>query len=74
MGDQEWRDDLFLYYIIYPKELPLHCDGYNAKISICHALDCKKGGLIMTYHKNLCDGVADITITPSSIHVVPCGS
>ena len=56
----EWRDPLFLRYIIDPPDISDHCDGFEASLSICHALDYKKGGLITERHNDLCDGVADL--------------
>ena len=44
LGAQEWRDALFLRYGLEPPDLPTHCDGCQAKFSISHALDFKKGG------------------------------
>ena len=47
-----------------------HCDGCQAKFSICHALDFKKGSLVTARHNNLCDGVADLAgkaLTPSHV-------
>ena len=60
LGAQEWRDALFLRYGMKPPDLPSHCDGCEAKISISHALDCKKGGLVTACHNELRDGVADL--------------
>ena len=37
-------------YGIYPPDLPDYFDGCGAEFSICHALDCKKGGLITALH------------------------
>ena len=45
LGAQEWRDTAFLRYGLEPPDLSKHCDGCNAKFSICHALDCKRGVL-----------------------------
>ena len=59
LGAQEWRDAAFLRYDLEPPDLPKHCDGCNAKFSICHALDCKRGGLVTARHNELRDGVAD---------------
>ena len=39
LGAQEWRDAFFLRYGLDPPGLPTYCDGYNAKFTICHALD-----------------------------------
>ena len=41
-----------------PRDHPTHCDGCQAKFSISHALDCKKGGLVTARHNELRDGVA----------------
>ena len=58
LGDQEWRDTLFLRYVMEPPYLPTYCDGCQAKFSISHALDCKRGGLVTARHNELHDGVA----------------
>ena len=47
---QEWRDALFLRYGLEPPDLPKYCDRCKARFSISHALDCKKGGLVMERH------------------------
>ena len=68
LGDQEWYDALFLRYGLDPPDLPTYCDGCQAKFSISHALDCKKGGLITARHNELRDDVADLAgeaFTPS---------
>ena len=57
LGAQEWRDALFMRYGLDTPDLPTYCDGCQAKFSISHALDCKKGGLVMARHNELCDGV-----------------
>ena len=70
LGAQEWRDALFLWYGLEPPDLPTHCDGCQAKLSISHTLDCKKGGLVMACHNELRDGVADLAgkgFTPSHV-------
>ena len=71
---QEWRDALFLKCGLDPPELPHYCNGYNATFSICHNLDCKRGGLITARHKELRDGVVDLSVkafTPSYVHNRP---
>ena len=60
LGAQEWRDALFLRYGLEPPDLPSYCDGCNTKFSICHALYCKRGGLVMTLYNELWEGVADL--------------
>ena len=60
LGDQEWRDALFLRYDLEPPDLPTYCDGCQAKFSISHTPDCKKGGLVTARHNELRDGVIDL--------------
>ena len=74
LGVQEWQDALFLRYGLDPPELPHYCDGCNPKFSICHALDCKRGGLVTARHNNLHGGVADLagkSFTPSHMRNDP---
>ena len=61
LGPREWRDALFLCYGIEPLDLLTHCDGWNAKFSIYHSLDCIKGVLIKTVQNKICDGVTLLT-------------
>ena len=74
LGAQEWQDVAFLRYGLEPPDLPKYCDGCNARFSICHALDCKRGGLIIARHNKLRDGVADLAgkdFTPSQVRNDP---
>ena len=74
LGAQECRDSLFLRYGINPPDLPEHCDGCGAAFDICHALGCKKGGLIMARHNGLRDGVTELASKAfAPTHVAPCG-
>ena len=59
-GSQEWRDFLFLRYVLDPPYLPKFYHGCNNTFSICHALDCNKGGLLTSHHNKICDGVVDL--------------
>ena len=60
LGEQEWRNALFLRYDINPLDLLSHCDGCQVKFLISHALNCKKGGLVTARHNEIRDGVADL--------------
>ena len=74
LGGQEWRNALFLRYGLEPLDLPTYCDGCQAKFSISHALDCKKGGLVMARQNELCDMVSDLAgkaFTPSHMRDDP---
>ena len=63
--------------VCYPNvtfNLPTYCDGCNAKFTICHALDCKMGGLVTARHNELRDGVADLAsraFTPTHVRNDP---
>ena len=64
------REDLFLGYGIEPPDLPTYCDVCKAKFAICHALDCKRGGLITARNDELCDMGTDLAgkaFTPSHV-------
>ena len=57
-----------------PPYFPKYCDGCNARFSISHALDCKRGGLVTARHNEICDGVADLAgkdFTPSHVRNDP---
>ena len=74
LGAQEWRDALFLRYGLDPPDLPTHCDECEARFTISHALDCKKGGLVTARHNELRDRVADLAskaFTPSHVRDDP---
>ena len=60
LGSQEWRDAFFLSYGLDHPDLPTHCNGCEARFTISHALDCKKGGLVTARHNELRDGVSDL--------------
>ena len=61
LGAQEWLDALFLRYGLDPPDLPKYYNGCNAKFTICHTLECRRGGLVKARHNMLQDGVADLT-------------
>ena len=74
MGAQEWQDTAFLHYGLEPPDLTKYCNGCNARFSICHTLDCKRGGLVTARHNDLRDGVADLAgkdFNPSHVHNDP---
>ena len=74
LGAQEWQDAAFLRYGLEPPYLPKYRDGCNARFSICHALDCKRVGLVKERHNELRDGVADLAgkaFTPSHVRSNP---
>ena len=74
LGAQEWHDALFLRYGLDPPDILKKCDGCNAKFTICHALDCKRGGLIMVRHNMIRERFADLagkSLTPFHVRISP---
>ena len=45
-----------------PPDLKTNCDGCGDGFSITHTLYFKRGGLIVTHHNELFDGVADLSV------------
>ncbi len=51
----EWRDNVRLQYNHLPLNMPQHCDGCNERMTVEHALLCKKGGLVHIRHDDVAD-------------------
>eukprot|EP00731_Ephydatia_muelleri_P019621 Em0012g446a len=49
-SDIEFRDALAIRYHQTLSKLPADCDGCGAEFALQHALDCRKGGLIIQRH------------------------
>ena len=74
LGAQEGRYALFLQYCLELPDPPKYCDSCNAALSICHSLNCKRGGLVTECHNELHDGVADLSgkaFTPNHVQNDP---
>ena len=59
-----------LQYGLDPPYLPNYCNSCNATFSICHALDCNRGGLVTAFQNDLRDGFMDLAgkaFTPSHV-------
>jgi hypothetical protein len=50
---KEFRDALLLRYARCPPDLPTQCDGCQQKFSVRHALECKRGGLVISRHNEI---------------------
>ncbi len=56
----EFRDALSVRYRRPLLNAPSHCDGCSAPFSLTHALDCKKGGLVILRHNEIRDALGDL--------------
>ena len=56
----EFRDALCLRYLKPLLNLPIDCDGCGAPFTTSHALDCKKGGLIVQRQNEIHDLLFDL--------------
>ena len=47
-------------YLRHPSNLPAKCDGCRANFTLQHALDCKKGGLVILRHNEIRDCIGEL--------------
>jgi len=55
LSPDEFRDALPIRYNYSPRDLPSTCDGCGEELNLCHALNCKKGGLVTARHNEIRD-------------------
>ena len=63
-----------LRYAKTPVDLPQHCDGCGARFTIDHALNCKKGGLVIGRHEEVKEELIDLAsraFRPSQVRDEP---
>ena len=70
MSANQFRDAVALRYGRTPKNLPTHCDADGEDFTVCHALNCKKGGLVTLRHNELRDLNIDLAKTAGFRSVV----
>ena len=60
LSPNEFRDALCLRYNRSLVRMPMLCDGCENPSSVQHALDCRKGGLVIKRHNEIRDILGDI--------------
>jgi hypothetical protein len=50
---EEFRDNLWLRYNLFPLDMPQLCDGCGEPMTVKHALCCKFGGLVHKQHDDV---------------------
>ena len=60
LSANEFRDNIRLRYNFAPLDMPQHCDGCGAKMTVEHALQCKVGGLVHARHDDVADEFRDM--------------
>jgi hypothetical protein len=74
LSAQELRDALLLRHARCPPDLPIQCDGCQQKFSVRHALECKRGGLVISRHNEIQDKLSDLAskaFFPSAVRDKP---
>ena len=60
LSPQQFRDALFLRYNRSLILMPPTCDGCGAAFTLSHALDCRRGGLVVRRHNEIRDALGDL--------------
>ena len=60
LSPSEFRDALAIRYHQPLTKLPADCDGCGREFTLQHALDCRKGGLIIQRHNEVRDSLSDL--------------
>ena len=60
LSPQQFRDTLSLRYHRPLSTMPSSCDGCGSAFSLSHALDCRRGGLVIQHHNKVQDALGDL--------------
>ena len=60
LSPQQFRDALSLRYNRSLMLMPPTCDGCGTAFSLLHALDCRRGGLVVRRHNEIRDALGDL--------------
>ena len=60
LSPQQFRDALSLRYNWSLMLMPPTCDGCGAAFTLSHALDCRRGGLVVRRHNEIRDALEDL--------------
>ena len=64
LSSYEFRDALCLRYLKLLTQLPSNCDGCGSPFTTSHALDYRKGGLVIQRYNEIKDLHCDLTHVP----------
>ena len=53
LSANEWRDNTRIRFNLEPLDMPRRCDGCGECMTVEHALQCKRGGLVSIRHDDL---------------------
>ena len=75
LSKEEFRDNLRLRENLLPLNMPHTCDGCGERLTVEHALQCKKGGLVSIRHEDVAGewrNLCGLAFTPSAVQREPC--
>jgi hypothetical protein len=62
LSAQEFCNALLMGYAQGTPDLPIQCGSCQQKFSVCHVLDCKRNGLVISWHNEIRDELSDLLL------------